>query len=199
LRIVPLAAAALIAGLFASPARSEPSLDPATAPAGHYVLDPRHASVIARVRHMGLSNYTMRFRRVEASYDYDPANPSASKVSVTIDAHSIDTGDEGISRQFASEFLDAGAHPNITFESTAIQPTETNHGTVVGDLDFRGVTKPVTLAVTYDGTEANLIGGRRMGFSATATIKRSDFGSKAWRNVVGDEVGLVIEAEFVRK
>lgn len=180
-------------------ALAAPSLDPASAPAGHYVLDPRHASVIARVRHMGLSNYTLRFDHVAADFDYDPAHPEASKVSVTIDAHSLDTGDTGLNRQFAGEFLDADANPNITFTSTSLQRGEANHGTLGGDLTFRGVTKPVTLDVTYDGTEANLIGGRRMGFSATAVIKRSDFGSKAWQGPVGDEVQLVIEAEFARK
>jgi polyisoprenoid-binding protein YceI len=189
----------LIAALSASPALAEPSLDPAAAPGGHYALDPRHASVTAKVRHMGLSNYTMRFRHIEASYDFDPANPLTSKMMVVIDAHSIDTGDDGISRQFANEFLDADAHPKITFDSTAIQLTEANRGTVTGDLDFRGVTKPITLDVTYNGTESNLIGGRRMGFSATTVIKRSDFGSKAWRGAVGDDVQLNIEAEFVRK
>jgi polyisoprenoid-binding protein YceI len=189
----------LIAFLYACPALAAPSLDPAAAPGGHYVLDRRHASVTVRVRHMGLSNFTMRFKDLEAGYDYDPANPGASRIAVTIDAHSLDTGDESVSRQFAEEFLAAGAHPKITFNSTAIQVTEANHGTVTGDLSFRGVTRPVTLDVTYDGTEANLIGGRRMGFSATTMIKRSEFGSKAWQGAVGDDVQLIIEAEFVRK
>lgn len=201
MRTPPIAAAAaLIATLCACSALAAPSVDPAAAPAGHYVLDQRHASVTARVRHMGLSNYTMRFRHIEAGYDYDPANPLASKISVTIDAHSLDTGDDRVSKQFANEFLGADAHPMITFDSTAVQTTEANHGTVAGDLSFRGVTRPVTLDVTYNGTESNLlIGGRRMGFSATAVIKRSEFGSKAWQEAVGDDVQLLIEAEFVRK
>ena len=70
---------------------------------------------------------------------------------------------------------------------------------MTGDLTFRGVTKPVTLDVIYNGTASALIGGRRMGFSATTVIKRSDFGSTAWRNAVGDDVQVVIEAEFARK
>ena len=176
-----------------------PSLEPAAAARGHYVLDPRHASVIAKVRHMGLSLYTMRFDHIDATYDYDPAQPLASKIAVTLDAHSLDTGAEGDSRQFAREFLDADQNPTITFNSTAIQATDTSHGTVTGDLTFRGVTRPVTLDVTYDGSAPGLLGGHRMGFSATAVVRRSDFGSKAWRGYVGDDVQLVIEAEFARK
>jgi polyisoprenoid-binding protein YceI len=197
------AARAIVAGfLLASLAGgvgAAPSLDPAKASSGHYVLDRRHASLMARVRHLGLSLYTMRFDNVEGEYDYDPAQPLASKISVTVDAKSLDTGDPGANKQFASEFLDADHNPTITFKSSAIQTQEGNHGTVTGDLTLRGVTHPVTLDVTYDGASSGLIGGHRMGFSATATIERSMFGSKAWREFVGDEVQLIIEAEFARK
>jgi polyisoprenoid-binding protein YceI len=197
------AAPAIVAGLFlaslAGGVSAAPSLDPAKASPGHYVLDRRHASLVARVRHMGLSLYTMRFNKVEGDYDFDPAQPLASKISVTIDAKSLDTGDPGVSKQFASEFLDADHNPTITFKSSAIQTTDDTHGTVTGDLTLRGVTQPVTLDVIYDGAASGLIGGHRMGFSATATIKRSLFGSKAWLGDVGDDVQLVIEAEFARQ
>ena len=191
---------AVIAALTtASGVVAAPALDPAAAPAGHYVLDPRHASLIVRVRHMGLSHYTMRFDRFDASYDYEPAHPEASKITVTVDANSLDTGDAAASKQFAREFLGDKLNPTITFVSTNIQATDADHGDMTGDLTLRGVTKPVTLDVTYDGTDASLIGGRRMGFSATGVIKRSDFGSDAWQGAVGDNVQLVIEVEFARK
>ena len=63
-----------------------PSQDPAAAPAGEYVLDKNHASVIARVKHLGLSNFTIRFDNLDASYTFDPKNPAASKVQATVDA-----------------------------------------------------------------------------------------------------------------
>ena len=182
----------------ASSGLAAPALDPASAPGGRYVLDPRHASLIVRVRHMGLSEYTMRFDKIDASYLYDPAHPEASKVTVSVAADSLDTGDAAVSRQFAGEFLGAKADPTITFVSTTIQTVDADHGTMTGDLTLHGVTRPVTLQVTFDGTEASLIGGRRMGFSATGMIKRSEFGSTAWQGPVGDEVQIVIEAEFVR-
>ena len=64
-------------------ALAAPSLDPAAAPAGQYVLDHRHASVTAKVRHLGLSGYTVRFDQIDASYGYDPAHPLASKIAQT--------------------------------------------------------------------------------------------------------------------
>jgi polyisoprenoid-binding protein YceI len=180
-------------------AEADVSPDPAAAPAGHYVIDRRHAAVSARVRHMGLSLYTMRFDQFDASYDYDPSHPLASRVTVTVDARSLDTGNEAVSKQFADEFLDAGRRPLITFKATDIETTGLGRGHVTGDLTLRGLTRPVTLDVTYDGTASNLIGGRRMGFSATTTVRRSDFGSKAWQGAVGDDVQVMIEAEFVRQ
>ena len=199
MRRTPFAIVVLVAAAFATTALAAPATNPAAAPAGRYVLDPRHASVTARVLHMGLSHYTMRIDQVTGSYDYDPTHPLTTHIAVALDAQSLDTGNPSASKQFAGEFLDAGAHPQITFASTAIQPTDANHGAVVGDLTFHGVTRPVTLAVTYNGYSSGLIGGQRMGFSATGVIKRSDFGSNAWLGQVGDEVQLTIEAEFARQ
>ncbi len=82
---------------------------------------------------------------------------------------------------------------------TAVYPDSTVTGDVTGDLTFRGVTKPVTLHVIFNGTGPGLLGGHRMGFSATGEIKRSDFGSHKFESMVGDVVHLDIEAEFQRK
>ncbi len=193
---------ALALALTAGPALADitpPNPDPAAAPAGTYGLDKRHASVVAKVSHMGMSDYTMRFDRVDAQFAFDPAQPEASKISVTIDAASLDVGDDKLNRQFAREFLGAEANPQITFVSTAIQRSDATHGVVAGDLTLDGVTRPVSLAVTFNGYGSSLIGGRRMGFSAAGDIKRSDFGSKAWLSLVGDQVHLIIEAEFTHQ
>ncbi len=174
----------------------QPNQDFSVAPAGDYVLDKRHASVLAKVSHMGLSGYTMRFDKFEGRFAFDPAQPEAAKLTVTIDANSLDVGDDGLSRKFAREFLGAEANPQITFVSTGIQRTDPIHGEVTGDLTLDGVTRPVSMAVTFNGYDSSLIGGRRMGFSAVCDIQRSDFGSKAWLALVGDKVHLIIEAEF---
>lgn len=196
-----MASAAVVALLLATPAAAQtfkpPSTNPADAPAGTYKLDPKHASVIMNVRHFWLSNYALRFDKFDASYDYDPAHPLASKITATIDATSLDVGDAAISQQFAKEFLAADVHPQITFVSTSIRETSPNHGQVTGDLTFHGVTKPVTLDVTFDGV-ADFMGQKRTGFSATGVIVRSQFDPAAKEGPVGDEVGLRIEAEFTR-
>jgi polyisoprenoid-binding protein YceI len=191
---------ALLIVLYAPAAAVAASANPADAPAGHYEMDPRHASLTASVLHMGLSHYTLRFDHFTAKFDYDPAHPTASKIEAQVDVSSLDVGDPSISRQFAGEFLDASAHPQATFVSSTITMTDPNHGTVAGDLTLRGVTHPEVLDVTFNGTSPGMmgLGGHRMGFSATTTIKRSDFGSQAWQGVVGDEVRLGIEAEFAR-
>jgi polyisoprenoid-binding protein YceI len=180
-------------------AAAEPKTDPAKVPAGHYELDVRHTAVLASVMHEGVSHFVMRLDQVSGAYDYDPANPKASRISVAIDARSLDAGDPGVSKQFANEFLDASHTPQITFVSTAIRTTDPNHGQVTGNLTFHGVTRPVTLQVTYNGYSPNLVLGNRMGFSASTVIKRSDFNSKAWEGPVGDDVRITIETEFVKK
>jgi polyisoprenoid-binding protein YceI len=181
------------------------SRDPAKAPAGVYGLDKNHASLTLRLSHMGMSGYTMRFDRFDARYGYDPTAPEATKLSVSIDANSLDVGDSKTSQKFAREFLDADKAPTITFVSTEIHrddslaPDGAVHGAVTGDLTFHGVTKPVTLQVVFNGTSPGLLGGHRMGFSATGEIKRSDFGSHQFESLVGDDVHLDIEVEFQRK
>jgi polyisoprenoid-binding protein YceI len=171
-------------------------------PAGHYVLDKRHASLIARVMHMGVSLYTVRFDGLDATLDYDPAHPEAAKVQASVDPASLDVGAD-YSKTFAEEFLSASKFPQISFVSTAMTKTGDTTGTMTGDLTFMGVTKPVSFAVTLVGAGHEVLplpfGQRAAGFEATTVIKRSDFGSTYLNNLVGDEVSIQIEAEFDHK
>ncbi|MDQ0466679.1 polyisoprenoid-binding protein YceI [Caulobacter ginsengisoli] len=199
-RLAALAlACSLIVGGTASAA---PSTNPADMPAGQYVLDKEHASLIARVRHEGLAFYTVRLDKFDASFSYDPKAPEASKINVTVDAASLDNGNPKTSAEFARQFLDVDKNPTITFVSTAIARGEGNTGTMTGDLTFRGVTRPVTLDVTFGGYTSGIL-GQRAGFSARGKFKRSEFGSTYMLNpplaFVDDEVELVIEAEFTKK
>ena len=194
-----MSAVALMAALYAGSAAAAPSQDPARMPAGTYALEKTHASVLAKVRHLGLSAYTMRFNSFDASYDWDPKAPEAAKVTVTIDVNSVDTGDAKVSAKFADEFLDGKNHPKATFVSTAIKRNADGFtGSMAGDLTLRGVTRPVTLEVIFRGYEAGMLGARS-GFSATGALKRSDFGSTNLSNFVADEIDLVIEVEFLKK
>lgn len=192
-----LAAVSMAALLVTGPALAAPATDPAKMPAGTYVLEKTHASLLARVRHMGLTSYTMRFNRFDAAYDWDPKAPEAAKLTVSIDMTSLDVGDAKISRNFAEDFLDAKKNPKATFVSTAIV-RDGERGRVTGDLTFHGVTRPVTLDVIFRGYESGLLGARA-GFSATGAFKRSDFGSDKMSMFAADDIELIIEVEFTRK
>lgn len=188
--------------LTAPMASAAPSTNPEDMPAGTYVVDKTHASLIARVKHMGLSDYTMRFTGFDATYSWDPKSPQTAQVEATFQAASLDTGEPKFSSEFAEKFLDAKANPTIRFVSTSIVQTSPGKGTMTGDLTLRGETRPLTLDVTFQGYASGMA-GQRSGFSARGVIKRSDFGSTFLLNLplafVGDEVELILELEFVKK
>jgi polyisoprenoid-binding protein YceI len=129
---------------------------PTEAPAGIYKLDRNHASLFFRVNHLGFSRYTARFTRFDAELDFDPANPAASSVTATIDATSIETDHPDPSFDFDAQlqdehWLSTARFAQMTFRSTAIELTGPNMARITGVLDLHGVTRPVTLAVTFNG------------------------------------------------
>jgi polyisoprenoid-binding protein YceI len=206
-----LAAALLLGAATAPSAQSVP--EPVGAPsAGTYKLDRPHASLNFRVSHMGFSHWTARFTTFDATLTGDPANPAASSVTATIDAKSLQTNyplnDFNFDEQLTGkEWLDAATYPQMTFRSTRVEVTGPKTAKVTGDFTLHGVTKPVTLDVTYNGgygREAYDPGGSRIGFSAHGWLKRSDYGVSMGIPApgsimgVGDDVEIIIEAEFTR-
>ena len=179
-------------------ARANPTTqDPAKVPAGVYVLDTHHASLTARIAHMGgFSRFTLRFNGLDGGFTYDPANWQATKVTVTVDPRSIDTGNPPFDKQIAGYFQ-ADKYPTITFVSTALAGGPDGKGTLTGDLTFHGVTRPVTLDVTFNGVGHGITPlGTRMGFSGQGRIKRSDFGVTNVSQYAGDDIDLTLEVEF---
>ena len=207
----PYAYAALAATLLAAPAAlaapGVTSTKPADLPAGHYVLDKTHASVVAKIKHMGFSNYQFRFTKVDASFDYDPKAPQDAKIKVTIDPGSIDTatGADEFGLKFNKElagdgWLEANKFPTATFVSTKVEPGAGQTGKVYGDFTLHGVTKPIVLDVTFNGVGSSFAPGSvKTGFSASTTIKRSDYGVTKYVPLVSDDVALSIEVEFDKK
>lgn len=202
-------AAALIAGLaligLAPMAAHAADADPAKAEAGTYKQDPPHTSLTVRIPHGGgLSNFTFRFDKVDITYVYDPAKPAATVVTAVIDPKSIDTAyekhlqDKDFNAEISGDrFLKSAQFPTITFKSTGIAYSG-NTGKMTGNLTLMGVTKPVTLDVTYNGSSGQ--GNRaKMGFSARGVIKRSDFGFTTMIGPLGDEVAFQIETELVKQ
>ncbi|HLZ74483.1 YceI family protein [Phenylobacterium sp.] len=184
---------------------------PAGPPPGAYVMDKAHTSVTFRVSHMGFSRYTARFASVDGRLKFDPAKPSAMAVEATIDPQSLalNAPPAGFHDQLMGKsFFDAGVFKTITFKSTKVQVTGKTTAKVTGDFTLHGVTKPVTLDVTYNGGyPANAMdpGGARVGFSAHGVLKRSAFGmgfgvpAAGSTMGVGDDVEVMIETEFSSK
>lgn len=200
-----LLAASLLAATLAGPALAQmPTPRAVEPPSGTYAVDLSHASITFRVSHFGLSSYTMRFAKFDATVELDAADMTRSKLNVTIDPKSIRTDfpfpeRENFDAKIATDpqYLNANAHPEIRFVSRSITRTGPTTGRILGDLTLRGVTRPVTLDATWNGAIEHPF--RRVpvfGVSATGSFKRSDFGMTVLTPLVGDEVKVTIEAEF---
>ena len=174
-------------------------------PSGLYELDKNHASLIWKVSHLGLSDYTARFTDFDVDIDFNALDPGASRVRATIDPTSVETDfPEPEKKDFDKElamkesWFNAEQFPQISFMSTSVEKTGDNTGKVTGDLTFLGVTKPVTLDVVFNKAIGNhpFANKPALGFSATTTIKRSDFDLTTYIPQIRDEVEIIIEAEF---
>ena len=172
------------------------SPDPAAAPAGRYALDRRHSSVTARVSHYGFANYTLVFRGLDGALVYDPKAPAQSRVSFTVDPKSVDSGIADFDRELASDDW-LGPAP-IRFVSTGLKATGPRSGRLSGDLTLKGVTRPVAFDVTFNGGGPNLAGRPTIGFTAEGVIDRTQFGVTRMAGPIGEQVRLVVDAEFNR-
>ncbi|WP_372782531.1 YceI family protein [Phenylobacterium sp.] len=202
------AAKALSILLVAGPAIAATAPAAPPPPAGLYAIDKAHTSVTFRVSHMGFSRYTARFATVDGRLKFDPAHPAAMSVEATIDPKSLalNAPPAGFHDQLMGKsFFDAAKFPAISFKSTGVQLTGPHAAKVTGNLTLHGVTKPVTLDVTYNGgypPNAMDPGGARVGFSAHGVFKRSAFGmgfgtpAPGSNMGVGDDVEVMIETEF---
>lgn len=178
-----------------------------TLAAGDYKLDKAHSTVTFRVSHLGFSFYSARFTTFDAGLQIDPADPAKAILVATIDPNSLDVPsppDGFLDELRGPNWLDTAKYPDITFRSTAIELTGGNTANVTGDFTLHGVTKPVVLAVTFNGGYEGhpMDPHARIGFSARAAIKRSDFGvslgipEPGTTMGVGDDVEIIIETEF---
>ncbi len=170
---------------------------------GTFAIDPSHTELGFAVRHMAVSKVRGRFSTFEGTIDI-AEDPADSKVSVTIDARSVDTRDETRDNHLrTNDFFDVENHPTWTFDSTSVTGVSPTSWKVEGDLTIRGVTRPVTLDVTLEGVVKDPYGNHRVGFSASTSINRDDFGvsfgavMETGGLVVAKKVDIQIEAEAV--
>jgi polyisoprenoid-binding protein YceI len=169
-----------------------------------YKIDPAHAFVYYKVSHFDWSDNMGRFNTVSGSFTIDEQDPSKSKVSVTIDAASIDSGHEPRDKHLRSpDFFNVKAFPKITFESTKIEKTGDRTGTITGNLTMLGKTHPVTFDFKWNKRSPHF---RRKdeihtGFSAQLTIDRTKWGlgTKFPDQAIGHQVTLFLEIEGIKQ
>jgi polyisoprenoid-binding protein YceI len=166
-----------------------------------YNVDPSHSEVSFQVRHL-VTNVRGRFNDFKGTIHLDPANLEKSSVQFRVKAASIDTANEDRDKHLrAEDFFHAEKYPEITFKSTSIKKTDNNTYAVTGDFTMRGVTKRITLPVTYLGTARDPWGNDKAGFETATTLDRKDYGI-VWNAAVdnggvilGDEVKIAINLE----
>jgi polyisoprenoid-binding protein YceI len=165
-------------------------------------IDGAHSEVDFTVRHMSVSNVHGRFGNLKGNITLNEADITKSSVSVTIDVTTIDTGVSGRDTDLKSDhFFDIAKFPSAAFASTSVARSG-DHLTVTGNLTLHGVTKPVVLDVQGpSGPAPGMDHKPHSGFSATATIKRTDFGiaPNFPPAAVGDDITLTIELEVVKQ
>ncbi|MBS0396009.1 MAG: YceI family protein [Proteobacteria bacterium] len=167
-----------------------------------YTVDTTHSRVTFYVNHLGFSNSVGEFRLGEGTLTFDADDWSRSKVDAHIPVQSLELGDAKWNTHILSaDFLESAKYPEITFVSKKLEKVDATHGRLHGDLTIHGVTKPVVLDVTVNKVgEHPMRKTQAAGFTATATIKRSEFGVVAYVPAVADDVVIRIEIEsFVPK
>lgn len=161
-----------------------------------YTFDRSHSFVGFSINHFGYSNPEGKWY-VEGDLQLDEKNPKDSKVNVTIDVANLITGIPKLDEHLkGADFFDVAKYPTATFVSDKVTVTGKDTAKVQGMLTLRGVTKPVTLNVKLNKAAVNPMNNKMTaGFSATTTLKRSQFGMDAYTPGLGDEVKLTIEVE----
>ncbi|KZK76257.1 Protein YceI [Pseudovibrio sp. W64] len=176
----------------------------ASAQAASYKFDPTHTEVRFYYNHAGLTEQSGEWKVVGGEVEFDPAKIEETKVSVTIDPASVDTGVEPLDEHLkGSDFFDAEKFPEITFVSTSVKQTGATAVTLVGDLTIRDQKHPVELDFQLKHNGPHPLGsyfdyyqGQWIGVEGKGAILRSDFGVGKFAPLTSDRVRLEISAEM---
>ena len=184
-------------------AASTPTPDTRTWSVWH--IDPAHSLTEFSIRHMMVSNVRGRFGGISGTIIDAGDDPKYSSVKAAIDVTTLITGDPQRDEHLRSpDFFDVAKYPSITFESRRIAGSREKF-TIIGDLTIHGLTREVSLDVTFNGTGTNPIGQTVAGFSAETKLNRKDFGLnwnvalEAGGFLVGDQLKVELELEAVRQ
>jgi len=171
-------------------------------PAGIWNVDPVHSSVEFHVKHLGIATVKGKFKEFQGTLEVTPEGANAHG---TVKVASVDTGEpQRDGHLLSADFFDAENIPEITFKSTSITPTGDDEFQITGDFTIHGITHPLTLDATVEGTETDPQGNDRVGVSAAAQINRSDYDMKfnmalgSGNVVVSDKVKILLEISAVK-
>jgi polyisoprenoid-binding protein YceI len=172
--------------------------------ADDFAIDAAHTNIVFLIDHLGYSTMIGQFQDFAGDFAFDQENVANSKVAITIQAASVDTDHDARDDHLRSpDFFNVEEFPEITFVSTGAEKIDDNSGKIMGDLTLMGVTKPVTLDVTFNQLSPHPIpsyeGVLVAGFSARTTIDRTEFGMGYAAGAIGNEVEFWLEVEGHKK
>ncbi|HEX7761728.1 MAG TPA: YceI family protein [Caulobacteraceae bacterium] len=200
MRTLALAGAltAVLLSASAPNALAQASPDTASVKAGTYKVEAYHTQIGFSVLHLGFTPFSGFFSGASGSLKLDPTHPDSSALDVTVPVQSVTTTVAQLDGELkGAQWFDAAQFPNATFKSTKVVLVGKDRATITGDLTLHGVTKPVVLSAHFVGAGVNpLDKAYTVGFEATGTFKRSDFGVKTYVPMVGDDVALTIAGAF---
>lgn len=199
-----LFAGASAAVLIGSMAHAQPAVpankDPAAVKPGTYLLEPVHTRVLFAVSHLGFTTWYGDFTHASGTLTLDK-DATEDSLDVHLPIELLSTTNEKLDGELrGDQWFDAVKFPDAHFVSRTVTETGPSSADVFGDLTLHGVTKPVTLHVSFNGAGTNPLNkAYTVGFDAKGVIKRSDFGVAKYVPLVGDEVDLIISAAFEQK
>lgn len=166
------------------------------AQAADYSFDKAHTQIFFSVNHMGFSTSTGQFTDFDGKFSYDEKNPTKAMVNVTIQVNSLDlsNNEKWHEHVTGADFFNAAKYPTMTFKSTKVEAAGDKTLKVTGDLTILGKTKPAVLDVTFNKA-GEFFGKEKIGFSATTTIDRTEYGMDHYAPAVGAEIPIRIEVE----
>lgn len=184
-----------LAALVATPALAQPAPHP-----GHYVVEPSHTQILFGVNHLGFTTYYGWFSGASGTLDLQP-DPAADRLAITVPTASVTTTSAKLDGELTGPaWFDVARFPQVGFVSTDVTRTGPTTADIAGTLTLHGVARPIVLHASFVGAGVNpLSQAYTVGFSATGTIMRSDYGVSRYVPLVGNEVSLTLAGAFERR
>lgn len=171
-----------------------------------WTVDPTHSSIDFSVRHMMIAKVKGSFHAFEANIVADAHDLTSADIQFSIDLNSIDTRNSDRDNHLRSaDFFEIEKNPTLTFQATAIAKIDDGEYSITGDVSLHGVTRSETFAATFEGAGKDPWGNEKVGFSATGSLKRSDYGLtynaalETGGVLIGDEVKISIDIEAIQQ